>query len=239
MYLNLLLKGIQCPVVYASYIVDDLPKGPLSGQPKLHPVNVREKKCFCSNKKCNEVIADLRAKVYDLNLMFKELSLTTEKVIKYDLLCVKHAEMEATVLDEKHCERGQAPCKLGKTSGKPTVHNPPKVLTDVVLRTNEHNMDYQPEYERPPVRSSDDGQNSGSIDDGVQRITSPVRNVATGSDHDSPDGREVGRPTSDDHLRDVAKQAPYSQVPSKSSSTKRKVNSLSFYQLKSIFFYIF
>ena len=29
--------------VYASYIVGDLPKGPLSGQPKLHPVNVRKK----------------------------------------------------------------------------------------------------------------------------------------------------------------------------------------------------
>ena len=80
--------------------------------------------------------------MYDLNLMFKELSLTREKVIKYDLLCVKYAEMEARliVLEEKHC---------GKTSGRPTVHNRPKVLSDVVLRTNEHNVDYQPECERP------------------------------------------------------------------------------------------
>ena len=132
--------------------------------------------------------------MYDLNLMFVELSLTREKVIKYDLLCVKYAEMEARliVLEEKHCERGQVPCKLGKTSGRPTVHNPSKVLSDVVLRTNEHNVDYQPECERPPVCSSDDGENSGSIDDGVQRITSPVRNVATGSEHGSLDGREVG-----------------------------------------------
>ena len=58
-------------------------------QPKLPPISVRKDSISdCSNKKCKEVIADLRAKVYDLNLMFKELSLTREKVIKYDLLCV-------------------------------------------------------------------------------------------------------------------------------------------------------
>ena len=42
-------------------------------------------------------------------------------------------EARLIVLEEKH---------FGKTSGRPTVHNPPKVLSDVVLRTNEHNVDY-------------------------------------------------------------------------------------------------